>query len=178
VGIEDWLAACRDDLVPGIPRGGWGDAHLANPPKSRGLRPCRGGDRVFACRSAFLLLGVANPPDAWTLGMAAGLVVRAAFLLLGVAFLLLGVGFLPDRWQLVGVPFLLIGVATLLGGVVALLDGWTLVGGRAAAQPGHGAAARGGVPAGQLGTAGVPFLLGAVATQTRHSEGGLRRLAV
>jgi len=125
-----------------------------------------------------LLLGVANPPDAWTLGMAAGLVVRAAFLLLGVAFLLLGVGFLPDRWQLVGVPFLLIGVATLLGGVVALLDGWTLVGGRAAAQPGHGAAARGGVPAGQLGTAGVPFLLGAVATQTRHSEGGLRRLAV
>jgi hypothetical protein len=128
VGIEDWLAACRDDLVPGIPLGDWGDAHLANPPKSRGLRPCRGGDRVFACRSAFLLLGVANPPDAWTLGMAAGLVVRAAFLLLGVAFLLLGVGFLPDRWQLVGVPFLLIRVAALLGGVAALLDGWTLVG--------------------------------------------------
>ena len=86
------------------------------------------GTACLLVGSAFLLLGVANPPDAWTLGMAAGLVVRAAALLLGVAVLLLGVAFLLDRWQLVGVPFLLFGVAALLGGVAALLDGWTLVG--------------------------------------------------
>jgi hypothetical protein len=50
---------------------------------------------------AFLLLRIANPPDAWTLGMVAGLVVRVAFLLLGVAALLLG-------------------IAALLGGVALL----------------------------------------------------------
>jgi hypothetical protein len=121
------------------------------------------GTACLLVGSAFLLLGVANPPDAWTLGMAAGLVVRAAFLLLGVAFLLLGVGFLLDRWQLVGVPFLLFGVAALLGGVAALLDGWTLVGVALLLGP---------VTALLLGVAllldrwvlaGVPFLLGAVA---------------
>jgi hypothetical protein len=78
--------------------------------------------------SAFLLFGAANPPDAWTLGMADDLVVRVAFLLLGVAAVLLGATVLLDKWTLVGVPFLLIGVAALLGGVAALLDGWTLVG--------------------------------------------------
>ena len=78
--------------------------------------------------SAFLLLGVANPQHASTLGMVADLLVRVAFLLLGVAALLLGVAFLLDRWSLVGVPFLLLGVAALLGGAAALLDGWTLVG--------------------------------------------------
>jgi hypothetical protein len=87
--------------------------------------------------SAFLMLGVANPPHAWTLGMVDGLVVRVAYLLLGIAVLLLGVAFLLDSWSLVGVPFLLFGVAALLGGVAALLAGWTL--------------------------AGVPVLLGAVA---------------
>ena len=46
-------------------------------------------------RRAFLLLGIANPLDGWTLGMVAGLLVRVTFLLLGVAFLL-------DRWTLVG----------------------------------------------------------------------------
>ena len=77
--------------------------------------------------SALLLLGVANPLDAWKLGMVDGL-VRVAFLPLGVGALLLGVTFLLDRWTLVGVAFLLFGVAALLGGVAALLDGWTLVG--------------------------------------------------
>jgi hypothetical protein len=37
--------------------------------------------------SAFLLLGVANPPDASTLGVVAGLLVRVAFLLLVAALL-------------------------------------------------------------------------------------------
>jgi hypothetical protein len=86
------------------------------------------GTACLLVGSAFLLLGVANSPNAWTLGMVDGLVVKVAFLLLGVALLLLGVGFLLDRWQLVGVPFLLFGVAALLGGAAALLDGWTLVG--------------------------------------------------
>ena len=121
------------------------------------------GTACLLVGSGFLLLGVANPPDAWTLGMAAGLVVRAAALLLGVAVLLLGVAFLLDRWQLVGVPFLLFGVAALLGGVAALLDGWTLVGVALLLGP---------VTALLLGVAflldrrvfaGVPFLLGAVA---------------
>ena len=80
------------------------------------------GTACLLVGSAFFLLGVANPPDAWTLGMVAGLVVRVAFVLLGVAALLLGIAFLLDRWQLVGVPFLLFGVAALLGGVAALLD--------------------------------------------------------
>ena len=73
--------------------------------------------------SAFLLLGVANPPDAWTLGMVADLVVRVAVLLLGVAALLLGVAFLLDRWVLTGVPFLLGAVAAPLSGIAALLAG-------------------------------------------------------
>ena len=112
---------------------------------------------------ALLLLAIANPPDAWTLDMMAGLVVRVALLLLGVAALLLGVEFLLDRWPLVGGPLLLFGVAALLGGVAALLDGWTLVGVALLLGP---------VTALLLGVellldrwalAGVPFLLGAVA---------------
>jgi hypothetical protein len=112
---------------------------------------------------AFLLLAIAHPPDAWTLDMIAGLVVRVAFLLLGVAALLLGVELLLDRWPLVGVPLLLFGVAALLGGVAALLDGWILVGVALLLGP---------VTALLLGVAlllerwalaGVPFLLGAVA---------------
>ena len=56
------------------------------------------GTSCLLVGSACLLLGIANPPDAWTLGMAAGLVVRVAFLLLGIAALLLGVAFLrPGR---------------------------------------------------------------------------------
>src|SRR5215217_4952766 len=86
------------------------------------------GTACLLVGSAFLLLGVAKPPDAWTLGMVAGLLVRVAFLLLGVAALLLGVGFLLDRWTLAGVPFLLFGVAALLGSDAALLAGWTPVG--------------------------------------------------
>jgi hypothetical protein len=121
------------------------------------------GTACLLVGSAFLLLGIANPPDAWTLGMVGGLVVRAAFLLLGVAALLLGVAFLLDRWALVGVPYLLVGIAALLGGVAALLDGWTLVGVALLLGP---------VTALLLGVAflldrwalsGVPFLLGAVA---------------
>ena len=79
------------------------------------------GTACLLVGSAFLLLGVANPPDAWTLGMAAGLVVRAAALLLGVAFLL-------DRRVVAGVPFLLGAVAGPLSGIAALLAGWTLPG--------------------------------------------------
>jgi hypothetical protein len=121
------------------------------------------GTACLLVGSAFVLLGVANPPDAWTLGMAAGLVVRAAFLLLGVAALLLGVAVLLDRWTLVRVAFLLFGVAALLGGGAALLDSWTLVGVALLLGP---------VTALLLGVAflldrwtlaGVPFLLGAVA---------------
>jgi hypothetical protein len=113
--------------------------------------------------SAFLLLGIANPPHASRLAMVAGLLVRVAFLLLGVAALLLGVAALLDRWTLVGVPFLLFGVAALLGGVTAVLDGWTLVGVALLLGP---------VTALLLGVAflldrwtlaGVPVLLGAVA---------------
>lgn len=76
------------------------------------------GTACLLVGSAFLLLGIAHPPDAWTLNMVAG---RVACLLLGVGALLLGVAFLLDRWPLVGVPFLLFGVAGLLGGVAALL---------------------------------------------------------
>ena len=71
--------------------------------------------------SAFPLLGIMNPPDAWTLGMVEGL-IRVAFLLLGVGALLLGVAVLLDRWPLVGVPSLLFGIAALPGGIAALLD--------------------------------------------------------
>jgi hypothetical protein len=78
--------------------------------------------------SAFLMLGVANPPHVWTLGMVDGLVVRVAYLLLGIAVLLLGVAFLLDRWTLAGVPVLLGAVAAPLSGVAALLAGWTLTG--------------------------------------------------
>jgi hypothetical protein len=46
--------------------------------------------------SAFLLLGVASPTHASTLGMVPGLLVRVAFGLLGVAALLLGVAGLLD----------------------------------------------------------------------------------
>ena len=86
------------------------------------------GTACLLLGSAFLLLGVANPLDARTPGMVAGLLVRVAFLLLGVGALLLGVAALLDRWTLVGVPFLMFGVAALLGGVAAFLDGWTVVG--------------------------------------------------
>jgi hypothetical protein len=121
------------------------------------------GTACLLAGSAFLMLGVANPPQAWTLAMVAGLVVRVAFLLLGVAVLLLGVAFLLDRWSLVGVPFLLFGVAALLGGVAALLDGWTLAG--VALLLGLVAALLLGVAflLDRWTLAGVPFLLGAVA---------------
>ena len=121
------------------------------------------GTACLLVASAFMLLGVANPPDASTLGMVPGLLVRVAFLLLGIATLLLGVAFLLDRWSLVGVPFLLFGVAALLGGIAALLDGWTLVGVALLLGP---------IMALLLGVAflldrgtlaGVPVLLGAVA---------------
>ena len=121
------------------------------------------GTACLLVGSAFLLLGVANPLPASTLGMVAGLLVRVAFGLLGVAALLLGVAALLDRWTLVGVPFLLFGVAALLGGVAPLLDGWTLVGVALLLGP---------VTALLLGVAflldrwtlaGVPVLLGAVA---------------
>ena len=39
------------------------------------------GTACLLVGSAFLMLGVANPPHAWTLAMVAGLVVRVAFLL-------------------------------------------------------------------------------------------------
>jgi hypothetical protein len=86
------------------------------------------GTACLLVGSAFLLLGVANPLDASTLGMVASWLVRAAFLLLGVAALLLGVAVLLDRWTLVGVPFLLGAVAAPLSGVAALLAGSTLMG--------------------------------------------------
>jgi hypothetical protein len=54
------------------------------------------GTACLLVGSAFLLFGIANPPDAWTLDMVAGLVVRVAFLLFGVAALLLGVECLLD----------------------------------------------------------------------------------
>jgi hypothetical protein len=110
---------------------------------------------------AFLLLGVANPLDAWKLGMVEGL-LRVAFLALGVGALLLGITVLLDRWTLVGVAFLLFAVAALLGGVAAFLDGWTLVGLALLLGP---------VTALLLGLAflldrwtllGIPFLVGAV----------------
>jgi hypothetical protein len=112
---------------------------------------------------AFVLLGVANPPDAWTLDMIAGLVVRVAFLLLGVAALLLGVEFLLDLWPLVGVPLLLFGVAALLGGVAALLDGWTLVGVALLLGPVTALLLGVALLLDRWALAGVPFLLGAVA---------------
>jgi hypothetical protein len=113
--------------------------------------------------SAFLLLGVANPVGASTMGMVAGLLVRVTLLLLGTAALLLGVAILLDTWTLVRVPFLLFGVAALLGGVAALLDGRTLVGTALLLGP---------ATALLLGIAflldrwtvlGIPFLVGAVA---------------
>jgi hypothetical protein len=120
------------------------------------------GTACLLVGSAFLLLGVADPLDAWKLGMVEGL-VRVAFLPLGVAALLLGVAVLLDRWTLVGVAFVLFGVAALLGGVAAFLDRWTLVGLALLLGP---------VTALLLGLAflldrwtllGVPFLVGAVA---------------
>jgi len=78
-----------------------------------GLDHVASGTACLLVGSAFSLLGVANSPNAWTLGMVDGLVVRVAFLLLGVAFLLLGVAALRDGWTLVGVPFLLLGIAAL-----------------------------------------------------------------
>ena len=113
--------------------------------------------------SAFLLLGIADPPDTWTLGMVASLLVRVAFLLLGVAVLLLGVAFLLDRWPLVGVPFLLFGIAALLGGVAALLDGWTLVGVALLLGPVTALLLGVALLLDRWALAGVPFLLGAVA---------------
>jgi hypothetical protein len=79
------------------------------------------GTACLLVGSTFLLLGVADPMDARTPNMAAGLLVRVAVLLLGVAAL-------RDGWTLVGVPFLLLGIAALLGAVGAFVDGWTVVG--------------------------------------------------
>ena len=154
------MAPCSDDLVPGVPLGGWGDVSVVDPAKSRGHRACRLGTACLLVGSAFLLFGIANPPGAWMLDMVAGLVVRVAFLLFGVAALLLGVECLLGRWPLVGVPFLLIGVAALLGGVAALLEGWTLVGVALILGAGHGTAARVRSPAGQMGTGWDPIPAG------------------
>src|SRR5215217_7474102 len=85
------------------------------------------GTACLLVGSAFLLLGIANPLHASTLGMVAGLLARAAFLLLGVAALS-GVAALLAGWTLMGVAFLLCGFALLLGGAAALLAGWKLVG--------------------------------------------------
>ena len=95
------------------------------------------GTAFLLAGSAFLLLAIANPPDAWTLGMAAGLVVRVVFLLLSVAALLLGIAVLLDRWQRWG-RIAAFGVAALLGGVATLLDGWKPGRNRAAGRSGHG----------------------------------------
>jgi hypothetical protein len=113
--------------------------------------------------SAFLMLGVANPLDASTLGMVAGSLVRVAFLLLGAGALLLGVAVLLDRWSLVGVSLLMFCVVAILGGVAAFLDGQTLLAVALLLGP---------VTALLLGVAflldswtllGFPFLVGAVA---------------
>ena len=117
------------------------------------------GTACLLVGSAFLLLGVANPLDAWKLGTVQGLVM-VAFLALGVGALLLGITVLLDGWTLLGVPFLLLWIAAMSGGVAALLDGWTLARGHAAAGPGHGPAARGRVPAGPMDTAWVPVPAG------------------
>ncbi len=120
------------------------------------------GTACLLVGSAFLLLGVANPLDAWTLGTVQGLVM-VAFLALGVGALLLGITVLLDGWTLLGVPFLLLWIAAMSGGVAALLDGWTLLGITLLLGP---------VTALLLGVAflldrwtllGFPFLLGAVA---------------
>jgi hypothetical protein len=89
--IRNWVASCRDDLVPGVPLGGWGDAHVVDPPKSRGPRQGRYGDSLFTCRFGVPAARGANPPDASTRDIVAGLLLRVAFLLLGVAALLGGV---------------------------------------------------------------------------------------
>jgi hypothetical protein len=112
---------------------------------------------------AFLLLAIANPPDAWTLDMIASLVAKVAFLLLGVAALQLGVELLLDRWPLVGVPLLLFGVAALLGGVAALLDGWILVGVALLLGPVTALLLGVALLLDRWALAGVPLLLGAVA---------------
>jgi hypothetical protein len=131
------------------------------------------GTSCWLVGSAFLLLGVANPLDAWKLGMVEGL-LRVAFLALGVGALLLGITVLLDRWTLVGIAFLLLGVAAVLAGVAAFLDGWTLVGIALLLGP---------VTALLLGLAflldrwtllGIPFLVGAVAA----SLGGVAALLV
>ena len=59
------------------------------------------GTACLLVGSAFLLLGVANPLDAWTLGTVQGLVM-VAFLALGVGALLLGITVLLDGWTLLG----------------------------------------------------------------------------
>ncbi len=131
------------------------------------------GTACWLVGSAFMLLGVANSPDAWKLSMVEGL-LWVAFLALGVGSLLLGITVLLDRWTLVGIAFLLFGVAAVLGGVAALLYGWTLVGVALLLGP---------VTALLLGVAflldrwtllGVPFLVGAVAA----SLGGVAALLV
>ena len=127
-----------------------------------GLDHVASGTACLLVGSTFLLLGVANPQDARTPGIAAGLLVRVALLLLGVAVLLLGVAALRDSWTLVGVPLLMFGAAAMLGGAAAFLDGWILVGVALLLGP---------VTALLLGVAflldrwtllGVPFLMAAV----------------
>src|SRR5215218_8032194 len=107
------------------------------------------GTACLLVGSAFLMLGVANPPQASTLGIAAGLVVRVAFLLLGVAVLLLGVAALLDRWSLLGsLPaFRSRGPAGRCCSIAGQMDPGR---GRAAVGPGHGPATRGRVPAGHM----------------------------
>jgi hypothetical protein len=75
------------------------------------------GTAFLLVGSAFLLLAIANPPDAWMLRMAAGLVVRIAFPLLGVA----ARGRIPAGQMGTGwVPVLLGAVAAPMSGIAAL----------------------------------------------------------
>ena len=60
----DWVAPCLDDLVPGVPLGGWGDAHLADPRSRADFDHVAMGTSCLLAGSAFLLLAIANPPDA------------------------------------------------------------------------------------------------------------------
>ena len=156
VGIGDWVAPCRDDLVPSVPLGGWGDAHLADLRSRADLDHVAVGTSFLLAGSAFLLLAIATPPDAWMLRMAAGLVVRVVFLLLSVAALLLGIAVLLDRWQRGGSHCCIRGrrPAGRCCDPPGRLDPGR---NRAAGRSGHGPAARGRVPLGQMDTAWRPI---------------------
>jgi hypothetical protein len=57
LGIGDSMALRRDDLVPDIPLGDRGNAHVVDPAKSRGPRESRRRNRLFACRAQPLHAG-------------------------------------------------------------------------------------------------------------------------